>query len=89
MITIRENIKEVLESLPPSEIITAIDGESDYILLMLHCFNVGWYATIENVPYSEELAENGDGNLFLDKDDLLRLLQEVQYSNAEALAAYI
>jgi hypothetical protein len=87
--TIRENIKEVLESLPPCEIITAIDGESDYLFLQLSIFNAGWYATLENVPYSEELAENGDGNLFLDKDDLLRLLQEVQYSNAEALTAYI
>lgn len=81
MIT-KENIKEVLESLESEEIENAINGEEDYILLELHVFNIGAYANVLNVSYSEgeERQEDSAHNLLMDKDDFLRLFTENELS---------
>jgi hypothetical protein len=79
MITIN-NFSEVLKDLSPQEIDEAINGKGNYVKLELCIFNVGFFAMIESTDYDEEAEEecNASGNLFLDKDDFLRLLKEYE-----------
>lgn len=79
MIT-KQNLKEVIQTISTDNISKAILGDSDYILLQLHVYNVGGFGTIENVEYSEEAEQhaNEKGNLFVSKDDFLQLCDELE-----------
>jgi hypothetical protein len=79
MIT-KDNIKELIQTIEPSDIDAAINGDGDFILLQAHIFNVGTYGTIESMDYNEDTANiaAGIGNLFVDKDEFLRLAEELE-----------
>jgi len=74
------NFKELIQTIRPEELQQEIDGMEDYILMEVHIFNVGGYATVKSMHYNTETDENASstGNLFLDKDDFLMLLEETQ-----------
>jgi hypothetical protein len=78
MITL-ENIKEVLQTLRPEEIENCMNELGDYILLEVHIFNVGGFATIESHEYDEEIEEeaHSNGQLFCDKDTFQNILNEL------------
>jgi hypothetical protein len=79
MIT-KDNIKELIQTIKPSDIDAAINGKGDYILLQAHIFNVGAFATIHNMHYDAiaERAAIDSGNLFVDKDSFLQLTSELE-----------
>jgi hypothetical protein len=79
MIT-KHNLKELIKTIEPSLIKEALDSNNDYLLIECHTFNVGSFATIEAVIYSPDTQDNAaaNGNLFLDKDDFLRLADELE-----------
>lgn len=75
------NFAEFIQSLNKEDLESIASGEffeKDYVLMQAHVFNVGGYATIESVDYSEELEEeaHSNGNLLCDADDFLRLIEE-------------
>ena len=74
------NFSEIMKDLSPQEIEDAINGKGDYVKLELCIFNVGFFTRIESTDYDEEAEEecHANGNLFLDKDDFLRLLKEYE-----------
>ncbi len=74
-----ENIKDLLNTLTPDEIDKAIDAPGDYILMQSHIFNAGGYATIKSCDYSCKINRdaNYNGWIFCDKDDFIRLRDEV------------
>ena len=78
MIT-KENLKEVLSDLSNKEVSEAINNDGDYVLIVLHVFNVGTYTTITSLDYNTTLKNGAEanGDLFCDKDDFLRLSEEV------------
>ena len=78
MIT-KENLKVVLEDLTVSEVEAAINGKEDYLLIELHQSNGVFCTTIECREYDEETEADAGmtGDLFLDKDDFLRISGEV------------
>ena len=77
MIT-KQNFKELIQTIGAEELMSQLDNNGDYVLMEAHVFNVGAYATIYSMDYNEEVErEAGDsGNLFCDKDDFMRLLEE-------------
>ena len=78
MIT-KENFKEVVESITKEEFDTAINNSGDYICMILHIANVGFSVAITSENYNEELEEacQAEGDLFCDKNEFLRLVNEV------------
>lgn len=74
MIT-KDNIKEVLESIDQEVLENEMLKLHDYLLIELHVFNSGWFATIESQDYNEEIDRfaEGSGNLFCDKQDFREL----------------
>lgn len=74
------NFQEIIKNLSQQEIDEAINDKGDYVKLECCIFNVGFFTTIESMDYDEEAEEecNSNGNLFLDKDDFLRLLKEYE-----------
>lgn len=79
MIT-KDNFAELIQTIEPEILMEEIEKDNDFILMEVHIFNVGGYATVESADYSEELEEEADstGNLFCSKDDFLRLIEELQ-----------
>lgn len=77
MIT-RENLKEVLENLTPSEIFSALYKEGDIFKVELSIFNSGWFATIQSVNYcSLEHAETiANGDIYQDKEEFIKVYEE-------------
>lgn len=77
MIT-RNNVKEIFNSLKAAEIQTEIDKAGDYLIIWLHIFNAGSYATIESRYYNEEEETDAadNGQLFIDKDNFLQMYEE-------------
>lgn len=78
MIT-REATKEVfLELLKSGEFQKAIDDDGDYVYISVSIFNAGSVANILSCDYKEETDQEAadNGELFIDKDDALRLLSE-------------
>lgn len=74
-----DNAKEVFSTLlTTQEIEEAIDQPGDFLLIELYIFNTGAAASIKAKDYNEEEEReaNDNGNLFIDKDDFLRLLDE-------------
>lgn len=82
MIT-KESLKFCFENLGEDEIAIAMDSDKDYVLVELHTTNVGSYSTVEPYDYDDDIAqEAGDnGQLFIDKDDFLRLYEESEANN--------
>lgn len=78
MIT-KDNFKSLVETINKEDIINVINAPGDYVIMQAHIFNAGSHATIESAHYAEiEEAETAaTGNLYADKDDFLRLLNEV------------
>jgi len=74
MIT-KDNIKHCFDSLTSSEISEVFDSNCDFMAFECHTFNVGSYATIKPFYFGEFESES-NGNLFIDKDDFLRLFKE-------------
>lgn len=79
MIT-KENLKYFIETIDPETMQIELDKPNDFVLLEAHIFNAGAYATIESLDYDEELDEGAaaSGNLFIYKDDFLRLCEELE-----------
>ena len=79
MIT-KENIKYFIETIDPETMQNVLDEQHDFILLEAHIFNVGGYGTIESLDYDEAVEEEAaaSGNLFCDKDEFLRLCEELE-----------
>jgi len=77
MIT-KENLEEVLTKIGNDEISDALNQDGDYALIELFIFNTGTEATIKSLSYDEhiELCAADNGDLFLDKSDLIMLLQQ-------------
>ena len=82
MIT-KHNLKELFESLEAEQIETALNSNYDFILFECMMFNIGSVARVESFDYSEELEREANelGNLFIDKDDFLRLYVEIGANN--------
>ena len=76
MIT-EDNLKFAFENLNEEDC-KQINGDGDYLKFELHSTNVGSYSTLESVDYCPNINEelSSDGNLFIDKDDFLRLYTE-------------
>lgn len=74
------NFTHALQTIDIADINEVINGNKDYIKLELHTFNIGSFATIEEVDYDEEEHESvtSNGNLYCDKDEFLRLVEETQ-----------
>lgn len=79
MIT-KEIFKYLIQTISPETLQQEIDSTGDYLLLEMHTFNVGSYGTIKSVDYDEEEERraNANGDLFIDKDDFLRLCEEFE-----------
>lgn len=79
MIT-KENFNELLQTIELDDINNAINGSGNYIHFQSHTFHTGSYGTIESCDYDEDKAEEvaACGDLFCDKDDFLRLCDELQ-----------
>ena len=77
MIT-KENFKALAETINKEDIINVINAAGDYVIMQAHIFNAGAHATIQSVDYDdfEQEVINFDGDLYADKDDFLRLLNE-------------
>lgn len=79
MIT-KNNLKELIQTITPSDIDGAMNGDGDYVLLQAHIFNVGAFATIHNMHY-DALVESdaiASGALFIDKDTFLQIANELE-----------
>lgn len=78
MIT-KENLKDVLENLSPSEIFSALYKEGSYFKVELSVFNNGWFATIQSASYcSLEHAETiSRGDIYQDKEEFIRVYEEI------------
>jgi len=76
------NFASFVQTLEPETLKQIASGifEKDFIAFEAHIFNVGGYATLENVDYCEEREKecHDNGNLFCDVDDFLRLCDETQ-----------
>lgn len=79
MIT-KEVFKYLIQTISPETLQQEIDSTGDYLLLEMHTFNTGSYGTIKSVDYDEEEERraNANGDLFMDKDDFLRLCEEFE-----------
>ena len=79
MIT-KETFKYFIETIDPETMQTELDRASDFVLLQAHYFNVGSFATIESMDYNYEVEQeaNASGSLFCDKDEFLRLCDELE-----------
>lgn len=79
MIT-KENLKYFVETIDPETMQTELDKPNDFVLLQAHIFNAGGYATIESLDYDEAIDDeaSASGNLFCDKDDFLRLCEDLE-----------
>ena len=79
MIT-KEVFKYLIQTISPETLQQEIDSTGDYLLLEMHTFNTGSYGTIKSVDYDEEEERraNVNGDLFMDKDDFLRLCEEFE-----------
>ena len=78
MIT-RESTKEILHELVKSgQFQQAIDDDGNYVYITVSIFNAGSVAHILSCDYNEESEAEAanDGDLFIDKDDALRLIDE-------------
>lgn len=77
MIT-KENLEEVLTNIGNDEISDALNQDGDFALIELHMFNTGAVSTIKSLYYDEdiELSAADNGDLFLDKSDLIMLMQQ-------------
>jgi hypothetical protein len=89
MIT-KDNLKFCFENLNKDEVEKAMDNPFDYILFEIHTFNAGAYATVEAQDYDDEVAQEAadNGQLFIDKDEFLRLFEESKATN-QYLEEYI
>lgn len=74
-----ENIQEVIKSLNIDQILEIKTANPDYVLLRLHIFNFGWFATIQPILYSDEIAEAAErlGNIIMDKYELLEIYNQI------------
>lgn len=72
------NFKDVINLIDSESLTNAINDNNDYILLNLYIFNSGAIAEIASVKYSENLEQEAsyNGDLFIDKDNFLRLLED-------------
>jgi hypothetical protein len=79
MIT-KETFKYFIETIDPETMQTELGRASDFILFQAHYFNVGSFATIDSMDYDYEVEQeaNASGNLFCDKDEFLRLCDELE-----------
>lgn len=79
MIT-KDVFKYLIQTISPETLQQEIDSTGDYLLLEMHTFNTGSYGTIKSVDYDEEEERraNANGDLFMDKDDFLRLCEEFE-----------
>lgn len=78
MIT-KANFREIITSIDPETVQKEVYFTNfDWVLLEIHVFNVGSYCTICACDYDEdvELHTSETGNLFCDKDEFIRLLDE-------------
>ena len=75
----KEATKEVfLELLKSGDFQKAIDEDGNYVYISVSIFNPGSVANIVSCDFNEETDQEAadNGELFIDKDDALRLLQE-------------
>lgn len=69
MIT-RDNIQGIVEGLTPKEKKRIANTSKEYIVIELHCFNVGSYATIKCTNnYNRYKNVYADGNCILESGD--------------------
>lgn len=78
MIT-KQNIKEIIYSMPISEIEEAINAKGDFILLECFIFNTGYKVKISSKCYNmeEDIEAGNNGQLYTEKDDFCTLLNEI------------
>jgi hypothetical protein len=76
----KNNIKELIETIPTETMQTELDKPNDFILLQANIFNFGGYGIIESMDYNEEVEQeaHANGNLFCDKDTFLQLCSELE-----------
>ena len=79
-----KTFKPLINTLWPSEIQSELDKEHDHITLKSFIFNGGGYATIESKDFNNDDAIN-DSCLHCDKDDFLRMLEELAPEMLEKL----
>ena len=74
MITI-DNLKEVINSLDVKDLNRIKNSTKEYVVLYLHTFNVGSYATVKltnNCHLYRNVSHNG--NVILDLSEVLNLI---------------
>ena len=74
-----ENLKWAFEQLGSEKIEEIIHLDGDYVLLEISHFNVGSYPELTSLHYDEDVEQDAqeNGQLFCDKDDFIRLVEEV------------
>lgn len=82
MIT-KDNIKEILEDLSVKEITKVLNSKKDYVELWVHVANAGFYTTAKPYVYNRGKELNCERNrqLFIEKQDFERMLEENEISN--------
>jgi len=80
MIT-KDNLKWAFDTLTQDEVTSAMESNDDYVALEMHTSNVGSYATLRSVDPDEQDEIESNGNLFMDKDNLLRMFVESESVN--------
>lgn len=72
------NFKDVINLIDSESLTNAINDNNDFLLLNLYIFNTGATAEITSVEYNEDVEQeaNDNGNLFIDKDNFLQLLED-------------
>ena len=74
MIT-RDNLKETINSLDTKDLNRIKNSTKEYIVLYLHTFNIGSYATVKltnNYDRYKNVSHNGD--VILELSDVLNLI---------------
>lgn len=72
-----ENLKIVFDSMTQQDV-NELNQPGDYIIVLLNQYNAGFNIIVMSCNYDDEKEESviSNGNLFLDKDDFLRLFKE-------------
>jgi len=76
----KELFIELLKQTPQQEIDVEVNKEHDYLLIIIHTFNVGSYLTFESMHYDMDVERESidNDNVFTDKFNFSELMEEIK-----------
>ena len=82
MIT-NDNLKWAFDNLNETEIEKAMGGNHDHVIFEVHTCNAGGFSSLRAEHYDEDRAQEieGNGDLYMDKDQFLELVKESESVN--------